>query len=809
MAVLQGSAKSVAQDGGFYPKEIAQSLRFNDNDSAYLSRTPSVAGNRKTWTWSGWVKRGNLTAAEQRIFSAWGGTSFYSLHCIFNSNESIVFYSWEQSTTALMFEIKTTAVFRDPSSWYHVVLSVDTTQATASDRIKIYVNGVKLTSFSTASYPTLNKDTLVNISGQPMTIGAVAHSPSTFFDGYLAEVHFTDGTAYTADDFGEFKSGVWVAKTPSVTYGTNGFYLNFSNSGSIGADSSGNSNNWTAANLAPTDVMLDSPTNNFATLNSAYANPYNVSVNTTLAEGNTKSTVATGSVVTIERAATLGMTSGKWYWECKIDAISSPNGSGHTGIRSSTGTSYLLSNNGVVYTNWTVPTYSGNSSYTTGDIIGVAYDADNGDLYFYKNGVVGNGGTPILTGLTGEWYPIAATLRDTTASGAATYNFGQDSSFAGTKTPQGNTDANGIGDFYYAPPTGYLALCTANLPEPAISPLNSVEPSQYFNTVLWSGNSSTQSITGVGFQPDLIWEKSRTQVANHRLIDSVRGVGNVLSSSMTNAEFTEANDISSIDADGFTTGSNADYNLSGNSYVAWIWKAGGTPVTNTNGTITSSVSANTESGFSIVSFTGNGSSAQSIGHGLSQQCDMIIVKGRANLATYNQWFVWHKDLPDNYMLYLNTTDAQVNGAGNYFVESNMTSTTFGVGNDVYGPNVNGTTYISYCFHSVEGFSKFGTYTGNGNADGPFVYTGFRPAFVMVKKTDSTDNWIIIDNIRDPDNAAGQCLYPNLSNAENGPFNAKDFLSNGFKCRSVEANLSGGTYIYMAFAENPFKYSNAR
>ena len=525
MAVLQGSAKSVAQDGGFYPKEIAQSLRFNDDDSAYLSRTPSVAGNRKTWTFSAWVKRGNM-GADQTLLSVYPSSGTFFELTLETGNTLLV---QEVETSAAKTTLRTSAVFRDPSAWYHIVVAYDTVQATSTDRVKVYVNGEQITSFSLNTYPPQNYNSYITNTNEH-TIGTFKGefgSLSRYLDGYLAEVHFTDGTAYTADAFGEFKSGVWCAKTPSVTYGTNGFYLDFADSGALGTDSSGNGNTWTPTNLAATDVMLDSPTNNFATLNSVYPNPNNVSVNTTLAEGNLKSTVATGSPVVIDRAATFGMTSGKWYWECKIDALSSPNGSGHTGIRSSTGTSYLLSNDGLVYTNWTVPTYSGNSSYVAGDIIGVAYDADNGNLYFYKNGVVGNGGTPILSGLTGEWYPCAFNLRDTTTSGASTHNFGQDSSFAGTKTPQGYTDDNGIGDFYYAPPTGYLALCTANLPEPAISPANGVSPQDYMNTVLYSGNSSTQSVTGVGFQPDFSWFKSRS-ICNlackyHDVTDSARG----------------------------------------------------------------------------------------------------------------------------------------------------------------------------------------------------------------------------------------------------------------------------------------------
>jgi len=378
----------------------------------------------------------------------------------------------------------------------------------------------------------------------------------------------------------------------------------------------------------------------------------------------------------------------------------------------------------------------------------------------------------------------------------------------------------------------YLPLSTANLPDPAIDPAQGSSPEDYFNTVLYTGDSATSSagtvartITGVGFQPDLIWVKSRNNGgtwSDHSLTDSVRGNNLSLSSNTTGATINVATDfgnggIGGPAADGFTivsgsAGSTANLNSSGDTYVAWNWKANGSGVSNTDGSITSTVSANTTSGFSIVSYTGTNSATETIGHGLNQAPDMIIVKSRDSA---DFWPVYHKDTNtdggENYLMRLNTTDARLN-SNVYWNDTAPTSTVFTVGTSSALNNTD--DFIAYCFHSVDGFSKLGSYTGNGSSDGPFVYTGFRPAFVMVKRTDGgTNNWVIYDKERDPYNYVDSRLFPNTSGSESGggASYSYDFLSNGFKVRSIgsEHNLDGGTYIYMAFAENPFKYSNAR
>ena len=343
------------------------------------------------------------------------------------------------------------------------------------------------------------------------------------------------------------------------------------------------------------------------------------------------------------------------------------------------------------------------------------------------------------------------------------------------------------------------------------------DPTEYFETTLFTGNGSTQNITGLNFQPDWIWYKRRNSTNHHRLIDSVRGSNKNLAADLTNAENTESTYVTSFNSDGWSIGSNTDINASNDTIVAWAWKAGGSASSNSDGSITSSVSASTDAGFSIVSYTGTGSNA-TVGHGLGVAPKWIIAKSRD--ASEN-WVVFHKSLNSSgagTYIYLNTTAAAGGGGSNTSIFNNTapTSSVFSIGTD---GNINNSSddYIAYCFAEKKGYSKFGSYTGNGHAsDGPYIYLGFRPAIVITKKTDGADDWRIFDNKRSSSgfNPVDKHIYPYSSGAEassstNSVPDGFDFLSNGFKIRQASAgiNASGGAYIYMAFAENPFVNSN--
>jgi len=436
--------------------EISNSLRFNDDDSARLSITPSSEGNRKTHTFSTWVKRSNLTGGKQHLFGVYIDGNNHSL-IRFDSGENL---DIRNNLSANAYQLDTTAVFRDPSAWYHIVMATDTTQSTASDRIKLYINGVQVT--LSGSYPLQNNDTFINDDAEH-TLGEVSND-SEQFDGYMTETHLVDGSALAPTDFGEFDdNGVWIPKKYTGTYGTNGFFLEFqqtgtsANSSGIGADTSGNDNHFTPTNLAATDVTTDTCTNNFCTWN-----PLNTAVGgyytNTLLQGNLQ--CSSGGF-----GATFDMPSGKWYWEVRCNSSDADQAIGAMSVTESGQTSlagdsnpthgFLYQANGNARRNGTVEeTWS---TFTNGDIIGFSYDADNRILKGYKNNSLA--GDITLTDSGDSYTPTVTAL-----GGNFIANFGQEGSFAGTVTAQGNSDGK-YGNFYYAPPSGYYALCTKRLAE--------------------------------------------------------------------------------------------------------------------------------------------------------------------------------------------------------------------------------------------------------------------------------------------------------------------------------------------------------
>jgi hypothetical protein len=796
--ILAG-ASGQAGGGGAY--EISRSVRFNSSDSAYLSKGYTTSGSRRKATISIWCKRSKLGDNGGLFLVSDGSSSTFTF--IFKSDDKIQVY-WNNGAANL----STASVFRDLSAWYHFVLVVDTDNATASDRAVVYVNGVRNTLSGT--FPTQGSDTELGLTGSWVhTIGM--HMAGVFkLNGYLADIHFIDGQALTPSSFGEFDTnGVWQPIDYAGTFGTNGFHLPFSDNSTaaaLGTDTSSNGNTWTVNNISVTagvgnDSLVDSPTNygtdtgaggevrgNYCTLN-----PLD-NGGLTLANGNLDSSRATASWVSCR--ATIGITSGKWYWEISGTGTYDASNGPLVGISKGTATlaSYpgndangwgYYSADGQKYTAASGSSYG--ASWTGSDVIGVAFDADNGTLTFYKNNATQ--GTA-FTGLTsGPYFPAVGIYG--TASCFA--NFGQR-------------------PFAYTAPSGFKALCTTNLPEPTIA-----DGSTVMDVLTWTGNgASSRSLTGLNFSPDFAWIKLRNSAAAHTLWDSVRGLGSTkeLSSSDTAAEGTTVEAVnygyvSALDSNGLTVNVgtiNANYvNTNSNTYVAWTWDAGSSTVTNTQGSISSQVRTN---GYlSIVTYTGTGSNA-TVGHGLGVAPQMLIVKSRSNAEN---WCVYHQSVGNTAFLKLDTTGGSA--SFNAWASTTPTSTVFSVGN-IGETNTNGGTYVCYAFAPVAGYSSFGSYTGNGSADGPMVWTGFRPRFLLWKRSDSTGDWIIFDSARDTYNYAEKQLLPNSSSAEvvtGGGFVRIDFLSNGFKIRSTDSyvNANGGTYVYFAVAENPFAYSRAR
>ena len=1030
MPVLQtGLAKSAAED-----YTIDQSLRFEDGDSAYLSRVVVSNGDDTEFTYSVWVKPSSFTTSTFICGFDGNNSDAGFWRAYFDSNSKITIDGW--STVYLV----TNRVFRDPSAWYHIVIAVDT-NAAANNRIKLYVNGVEETSFATRNNPTLGAAFPFNKVSDDFIIGKAKYSGNdyNYFNGYLAEVYFIDGTQLDASDFGETDADTNQWKPldsddvkDAVTFGTNGFYQKYStpygiesftstgantwtcptgvtsiellvvagggggggesgsggggggvvhdsaysvtpgvtyditvgagggeggqwghiigangansvfnvnaegsgstitaigggsgagranNSGrdggsggcgdgsgadgtttqetsgtatggtitaygeaapggvqgggageqgdgsgksfanftsyglsgvfgagngrtsgggqnsaadgaantgnagegsntggssgyggnggtgvvliavdaGLGADSSGNGNNFAVTNLVATDQVLDSPTNNFATLN-PIANGYNDFAGggtVTFSEGNLKNHNTAGAAYW---PATMELpTTGKWYWECYGDTTSGQYGLQMSGLErdlAAGSKQYLWTSSGVEYPKGTVVD---STTYTSGDILGFAVNLDDGEIKFYKNNSLVYTGT----NMNSLGYDYLRPCFHHTDNTTVYVNFGQDSSFAGTVTAQGN-GPDGT-DFYYEPPTDHLALCSSNLPSPEIA-----LPTAHFSTKLYTGDGATTlAVTGVGFQPDFTWIKNRDQADNHTLVDSVRGATNYIVSNDTDIEVDDSTFVASLDSDGFTVGDDVVVNTSTENYASWNWLAGGTAVSNTDGSITSSVSANTAAGFSIVSYTGNSTAGATVGHGLSQAPDLTFAK---ELTYADNWVGFAEPLGNTKALFLD----QSNAAGThttYWNDTSPSSTVITLGTD--GKANSSRPHIMYAFHSIPGYSKVSGYTAAGSdGDMNFLYCGFRPAFVLFKETSATNPWAIIDNKRNTYNLADLILRPNASDAVYSHSSGVDFVSNGIKLINNNGMWgdAAADYIFYAIAESPFKTSNAR
>lgn len=664
-----------------------------------------------------------------------------------------------------------TAVFRDPSAWYHIVFSVDTTQAVNSNGVRLFVNGVQQTlSFSVY---TQNYDTAFN-STQRHEISS-DFGNSSYFDGYLTEVHFIDGQALTPASFGAIDSstGVWAPRPYSGTYVTNGFYLKFANTSSVaalGTDSSGNNNTWTVNNVSLTagatyDSMIDVPVNysdggngrgNYAVLN-----PVNAGMASTIVSGNlTFQGVANTNQGYV--ASTIGVNSGTFYFEL---TPSSFTGVLEIGIRSGLGAVIAgYRSDGTKDSDNIASAYG--ASWTASDTIGCAFNATTKVATFYKNNV-SQGSFSYTT--SGDLYPAIIVRGIGSAFGHI--NFGQR-------------------PFTYTPPAGFRALNTNNLPTPSI-----VNGANFMAATTYTGNAAARSLSNavnnVSFQPDLVWIKSRTPGAtSHALFDSVRGTSKYLSSDTTAAETTNANTLTAFGADGFSLGTDTTLvNANANSYIAWQWRE--------------SITA----GLDVVSYVGTGVDG-TVAHNLGVAPAMIIVKRSQTGATSN-WQVRHTSIAAANSIQLNLPNGAA-AATTVWASTAPTSSVFTVGTST-DVNASGISYVAYCFAEIAGFSRFGSYTGNGLADGPFVFCGFRPRFIMIKITTLSNDWRIFDASRSSSNTSKNTLVANLSDPEDTVYNSTDILSNGFKLRTADnsTNISGGSFIFAAFAEVPSKYALAR
>jgi hypothetical protein len=654
------------------------------------------------------------------------------------------------------------------------------------------VRGASGGSVSVTISGTGNKNYFTSSDGINWTWQSTAAS-ATYTANYVA-AGGAGTNARIAIANGAFQYAMWNTNT------------NFDSTSNTTTDTTGLTFTTATANGSNGDSLVDVPTNgsetdtgvggevrgNYATLN-----PLARGV-TALSNGNLQFDYnATYSV-----PATIGVASGKWYFEALVatqvsseQVVGVVNGSWNNADligSNANGWGIIVqsnANNGQAYHSNSVT--SSYATYANGDTAMVAFDVDTGKIWFGRNGTWFNSGNPasgtgnIYSNLAGTIFPAISNRAST--GGVIHANFGQR-------------------PFAYTAPSGFKALCTANLPTPVIT-----KPNQFFDVALYAGNSTARTITLPGdLSPDFVWVKSRSDGSWHILTDSVRGVNSQLYSNDTSSEGTQTDRITSFNSNGFSLGTNGSggVNNSGTTYAAWIWDAGSSTVTNTQGSISSQVRANASAGFSIVSYTGTGSNA-TVGHGLNVAPSLLICKGRQESGSNGNWLVYHSALGNTKYLVLNATDAEGTSSGAWN-NTSPTSTTFSIGTFTGGNSTSGN--ICYAFAPVVGYSSFGSYTGNGSADGPFVYTGFRVKWYLVKQSSASgENWRIIDATRSPYNVAQDRLLANSSVAEAVQPNEVDFLSNGFKFRSSDGayNGSGATYIYAAFAESPFQYARAR
>ena len=792
----------VTPDSALGGKKIEKSLTFDENNQTTLICDLGSSGdatNRKKTTLSFWIKllrpeqgRGVITAAASGTGASATGTRFH-----LNSNGTWKFAT--QVSNSTVWVLDSTIQYNDVNSWYHVVMQLDTTQSTSSDRVKIYVNGTQDTTFS-GSYPSQNYDDYWSFGN--WRIGDYGGDYGYYYGSrfMIADIYLLDGQALDPTYFAlnETQTGIWTPKDYTGTFGDHGFHLEFKDDSAatattMGKDTSGNANNFTPSNFSASgdgkSIKSDTPTNNKTIIDGTLAWTYDAA-GANLREGNLKLTGSQGwkNISTHKIDGT-----GKLYYEFVSNPMAGWQLLGifvvTTGNLSNP--SSQLTDSRIYAFASTQATYFGGSytstsdvpSWSNNDVMSVKYE--KGILRLYKNGALA---TATATGID-QTKEIYAYIANDNTSATGYVRFDKDS---------WTQSANAGVDY-----TWQLSEGRSIGVKPTV-----LRPQRHFETLIYTGTGSSNSVTGLEFSPDLIWAKRRDTGGHHHLwVDTIRGGTKSLMSNNTDAENSNANRDMTFLANGIRWNSNTgNANASGGTYVVWCWKAGGTAVSNSDGTITSSVSANTEAGFSIVSFTGNATSGATVGHGLNKKPKWIIVKERGNT---NDWTVYHESLGytgggDTYVLFLNLENDYGGGFAGGFNNTAPTSSVFSLGNS-NETNKSGGSFIAYCWSEIPGYSKFGSYTGNGSSDGVVVELGFRPAWVMVKRVNQAAAWNIMDNKRAGYNSDNDYLQPDNDLAESdGSPGTVDLLSNGFKCTTTSGthNNSGGTFVYMAFAAQP-------
>ena len=752
---------------------IDNSCLFNGTTNNFLSRTASSNGSGTTLTFSCWVKRG-LLGLRDIVYN--GNITSNSEHLHFDANNKLNYY--EAGGGARKWNYVTTRTFEDTSKWYHIYVRRDTTDSTAADRIQIYVDGERITEYDTETQPALNATGYWNQTTYGFYIGTTGNASYIRGIGYLAEVNMVDGTTVDVSTFGvtDTSTGRWIPKTLSgITYGTNGFRLKFQDSSALGDDTSGNGNDLSATNLDSTNQTTDSPTQNHATFS-----PNRTANSPTLSEGNLSITAPSSNYgkASIEKIFNSNISSGL-YWEYTDGStngfeggiIKSSKGKPQTSEGETDGVILQRRGSGGGNTYWIKKNdsdYADTSvSHSSGDKIGIAVK-DNKIWFAVNNtwvlsGDPANGTNPASTLDNTSYMAMLGCYGSTTVSA----NFGQRS-------------------FDYTPPTGFLALQQDNLP------------------------STDRGVSG------LVWMKNRDTTDAPQWYDSSRGKHLYFVTNSTAAQATATDGLQKFLAGGQQIEDSDAINTAGESFVSWNWVGNGaTKVTNNEGSNTTTVQANTAAGFSIVEFTppSSGFDAITYGHGLTQAPEWFLWK-RTDSTSMRFLCYHHRSYANSnggYALEFSASNANSAfntefGSTSVFTSA-PTATTFALRNN--SVTAGGQKHMAYCWHGVEGFSKFGQYNANNSTDGPFVYLGFKPKFLIIKSS-AAISWYVIDATRSPINPATAGITVDNSQVEFTNQFTIDFLSNGFKIRNSNSGYGASTnstshdpYYYMAFAEHPF------
>ena len=748
----------------FFQQEVCENT-YKINNSCMLNgvnqsltRITGGGGSLTSFTISFWIKKTDAEpgsgVVQKRIFRAEGVGQEVGI-LSFNADDKLEWLS-QDSAGVLRSRLLTTAVFRDPTSWYHFVFTYDSNNPIASNRLQMYVNGLRLTVFDVATFPNLGVSGL-GINGT-IFLGRNGVLNNLFLSGYLADVYLVDGQSLTADSFGRFSNSLqqWIPILYNGLFGVTGIFLRFLNSANLGQDSSGGARNMTLVNINAMNQYTDTPSDNYCTFNTAVLSP-----NVTYQNGGTGFQVQ----LTATCVCTYGVSRGKWYWEGEIGfGIGGSGFIGITSISDITGTPLTVqyNTNGTRTVNGVTTAYGlayGTPSFPS-DVIGVALNMDAGTIEFFRNGVSQG---IAASGLSGTYYPFA-NKANATALGNVRMQFGSR-------------------PFTYTPPLGFDPLSTVGtineLGDPDIT-----DPRMFFMTFLYSGNGVARNFSDFRFQPDVILLKSRTNTQSWRLVNSVRGATLALRPDIDagggSQEITELNGVTAFLPNGFSLGNDPAYNAAGQDYIAYVMRRSIT------------------SGIDIVTYTG-AATAQTIPHGLGSTPQVMWVKA---LTLDNNFAFYHASVnatPQNASLLLNAPDALQVGV-NFWNSTLPTNNNFTVGPNAI-TNSAGNNYIAFLFSEIMGFSKFGFYVGNGNLNGTFFECGFRPSFVLIKSMLNQDYTIFFSGpaVRNP---AQRTLAIN-NNAAELAVNLFDAHANGFKLRNTTFNATGVRYIVMAFAEYPF------